>query len=256
MLSTQTDSSTCVILTATVQVKDSMVFTARRDTETRLEDYKQAFRLWLACPDVKSLVVVENSGFDLSALAEMASRVPDKNVEFLSFKCPDFDGSLGKGYGEMLCLEHCLQHSKLLTLSSRFLKVTGRYYLANASAVLQFIDTRRDAEVICDMLLNLSWADSRAFGGNTEFLRTYLCPMLDQLNDSRGSFIEHVLARAVHQVMANCGKWALPPFPLQIQGTSGSVGQVWRVSLKRRLKMQVRQALLARFLNSGPQLGT
>ena len=99
MPSTPIDSSTCLLMTATVQVKDSMVFTARRDTETRLEDYKQAFRLWLACPDVKSLVVVENSGFDLTVFAEMASRVPDKNVEFLSFVCPDFDGSLGKGYG-------------------------------------------------------------------------------------------------------------------------------------------------------------
>jgi hypothetical protein len=240
-------------MTATVRVKDSMVFTARRDTETRLDDYKQAFRLWLACPDVRSIVVVENSGFDLTVLAEMASRVPDKNVEFLSFVCSDFDGSLGKGYGEMLCLEHCLQHSKLLASSPRFLKVTGRYYLTNASAVMHFINSRCDAEVICDMLLNLSWADSRAFGGSTEFLRTYLCPMLDQLNDSQGSSIEHVLARAAHLVMANNGKWALPPFPLQIQGTSGSLGQVWRLSLKQRLKLQVRQALLARFLNSSPQ---
>jgi hypothetical protein len=232
-----------------------MVFTARRDTETRLKDYKKAFRLWLACPDVKSMVVVENSGFDLTAFAEMASRVPDKTVEFLSFKCPDFDGSLGKGYGEMLCLEHCLQHSKLLAMSPRFLKVTGRYYLTNASAALQFLDARRDAEIICDMFLNLSWADSRAFGGNTEFLRTYLCPMLDQLNDSKGSSFEHVLARAAHQVMANSGKWALPPFPLQIQGTSGSLGQVWQMSLKQRLKIQIRQAFLARFLNSEPQKG-
>jgi hypothetical protein len=253
MPSAQIDPSTCLLMTATVQVKDSMVFTARRDTETRLEDYKQAFRLWLACPDVKSIVVVENSGFDLTVLAEMASRVPGKNVEFLSFVCPDFDGSLGKGYGEMLCLEHCLQYSKLLALSPRFLKVTGRYYLTNASAVLQFVNTRRDAEVICDMLLNLSWADSRAFGGDTEFLRNYLCPMLDQLNDSKRSSFEHVLARAAHLVMANNGKWALPPFPLQIQGTSGSQGRVWQVSLTQRLKRQVRQALFAKFLNSVPQ---
>lgn len=256
MPSTQIDLSPCLILTATVQVKDSMVFTARRDTDTRLEDYKQAFGSWLACPDVKSLVMVENSGFDLTVFAEMANRVPDKSVEFLSFVCPDFDGSLGKGYGEMLCIEHCLQHSKLLASSPRFLKVTGRYYLTNASAVLQFVNTRRDAAIICDMLCNLSWADSRAFGGDTEFLRSYLCPMLDQLNDSKGSSFEHVLARAAHLVMANSGKWALPPFPLQIQGTSGSLGHVWRVSLKQRLKMQVRQALLARFLNSAPQTGT
>ena len=72
-------------------------------------------------------------------------------------------------------MEHFLHHSKLLALSPRFLKVTGRYYLTNASAVLEFVNTRRDAAVICDMLLNLSWADSRAFGGDAEFLRnTYV----------------------------------------------------------------------------------
>ena len=39
-------------------------------------------------------------------------------VEFVSFTAPPFDGALGKGYGEMLCLEHALQNSRLLSESS------------------------------------------------------------------------------------------------------------------------------------------
>src|ERR1700761_4610533 len=95
------NSSTCLLLTATIKVKDDLVFTARKDTNTRLSDYKQALTLWLAHPDTKSVVFVENSGSDLSELREIAKQAPTKNVEFLSFTPPDFDAALGKGYGEI-----------------------------------------------------------------------------------------------------------------------------------------------------------
>ena len=153
----------------------------------------------------------------------------------------------------MLCLQHCLDHSKLLKATPRFLKVTGRYFVANASALLEFIQTRPDADVICDMRRNLTWADSRAFGGNRAFLETFLCPMLDQLNDSADSTFEHVLARAAHFAMAHCGLWIPAPFPIKIQGTSGSRGHVWQVSLSERIKSTLRQALLAKTLSSGPR---
>jgi hypothetical protein len=252
MPSNHSNSPVCLLLTATVQVKQSMIFTERRDTNTRLEDYKKALALWLDTPEITSIVFVENSGFDLCELVELANKVPGKKVEFLSFECPDFDGSLGKGYGEMLCFEHCIQHSKLMADSPRFLKVSGRYYLRNVSAMLQFIDARPDAIVICDMLNNLTWADSRAFGGHTEFLRSSLCPMIHELNDSNGSYLEHVLARAAHHVMANSGTWALPPFPLQIQGVSGTGGDEWHQKPIPKLKRRIRQALLAKCLSSGP----
>ena len=230
-----------------------MVFTARTDTQARLQDYKQALAAWLACPDVHSLVFVENSGYDLSELVDIANRVPGRKVEFLSFTCREFDPALGKGYGEMLCLEHCLQHSALLAEASRFLKVTGRYTIANVSALLHFIDARQDADVICDMRRNLTWADSRAFAGTPDFLRRYFCPMIDELNDSTDSTFEHVLARAAHLAMAYRGLWVPPPFPLQIQGISASRGSVWQAGLTEKLKSRVRQALLAKTLSSGPR---
>lgn len=243
----------CVLLTATVQVRQEIILTARRDTHTRLEDYKKAFSWWLKQRDVQRLVFVENSGFDLSELAEIAARVPEKTVEFLSFTAPSFDGALGKGYGEMLCLQQCLERSALLTEASRFLKVTGRYSIANASSLLSFVALRNEADVICDMRLNLTWADSRAFGGSVEFLRMYLCPMLGELNDSKDSTFERVLARAAHLAMADHGLWIPPPFPIAIQGVSGSRGHVWRASLKEQWVSRLRQALLARTLSSGPR---
>lgn len=253
MTNTPANASTCLLLTATIKVKEDMAFTARKDTGTRLNDYKQALTLWLAHPDTKTLVLVENSGSDLSELREIANQTPEKNVEFLSFKAPDFDGSLGKGYGEMLCLQYAIEHSELLARSPQFVKMTGRYFLVNATAFLRFVGSRRDAEIICDMLLNLTWADSRVFAGTTDFLRNYFFPLRHELNDSQGSNFEHVLARAVHACMANRGTWAEPPFPLEIQGVSGSQDRGWQMSLKDKLKLRIRHNLFARFLATAPR---
>ena len=226
---------------------------ARKDTNTRLTDYKKALTLWLAHPDIKSLVLVENSGSDLSELVEIAKGTPEKNVEFLSFTGPKFDGSLGKGYGEMISLQYAIEHSQLLARSQQFVKVTGRYYMTNAAKFLLFAESRRGTEIICDMLMNLTWADSRVFAGTTDFLRTYLFPLRDEVNDSRGSNFEHVLARAVHACMANRGAWAEPPFPLEIRGISGTQDRGWQRSLQDKVKLRVRHYLFARFLNSGPR---
>lgn len=243
----------CILLTATVRVNQDMAFTVRRDTDTRYQDYKQAFLQWIAAPGDSPLVFVENSGFDLSELQSLAAGKPSRTVEFLSFQCPPFDGALGKGYGEMLCLEHCLAHSKILKSSPRFLKVTGRYFLSNAQDILGAIEARPDADLICNMLQDLTWADSRAFGGSTSFLRDYLCPMRDLLNDTAGSAFENILARAMHRLMADAGKWALLPMPPQVKGHSGSLGRAWSRTPLQELKQQVRFKLLAYLLRLHPE---
>lgn len=253
MTNTPAKSSVCLLLTATIRVKEDVVFTARKDTNTRLNDYKQALTLWLAHPDVKSLVLVENSDSDLSELRKIADQTPEKNVEFLSFTVPEFDGSFGKGYGEMMCLQHAIEHSELLSQSPQFVKVTGRYYLTNATNFLHFAKSRRDADIVCDMLLNLTWADSRVFAATTDFLRTYLFPLRNEVNDSKGSNFEHVLARAVHACMADGGIWAEPPFPFEINGVSGSQDRGWKMSLTDKLKLRVRYKLFTRFLSSAPR---
>lgn len=244
--------STC-LLTATIQVKENLALTARKNTNLRLNDYKQALTRWLAHPDVHSLVLVENSGFDLSALREIADRTTGKDVEFLSFTAPAFDGSLGKGYGEMLCLEHALEHSRLLARSSQVVKVTGRYSLRNATEFLHFAYRCREVDVICDMLQNLTWADSRVFAASPDFLRTYLFPLREELNDSLASNFEHVLARAVHSCMAHRGVWIKPPFPFEIEGVSGSQDRDWKMGLKDRLALRLRYRLFTHFLAANPK---
>lgn len=230
-----------------------MAFTVRRDTDTRYQDYKQAFTQWVHTPGDFPLIFVENSGFDLSELKAISDAAAKRKVEFLSFQCPPFDGSLGKGYGEMICLDYCLDHSEILRSRSRFLKVTGRYFLSNAARLLHAVESRPDADVICNLLDDLTWADSRAFGGSTSFLRDHLCAMRHLVNDSEGRAFENVLARAMHRVMSDGGKWALLPEPPQLTGVSGSLGRAWGRTPLQELKQQVRFKLFAYLLAIHPE---
>jgi hypothetical protein len=238
----------CVILTATVEVKDTS-FTLRTDTATRLNDYKQAFLKWVHTPSVKSLVLVENSGFDLAEFQRIADSIPHKKIELLSFTCPPFDGRLGKGYGESFCLEYASQHSKLLTASNYYLKATGRYYLRNAHSFLDFIAQNPDVDVVCNLTKNLTWADSRVFGGKTKFLEQYLYPLRESINDSADVYIEHVLARAIHTQIGDCGRWELPPELPEIEGISATINTSYRVNpfraLARRKLYQLKRRLVA-----------
>ena len=239
----------CVILTATVKVGD-ISFTTRTDPAVRLADYKYALSKWLADSSIDALVFIENSGFDLSELQEICGSHKTKHVELISFKCADFDGRLGKGYGEILCLEHALQESQLLQRSHQFLKTSGRYYLRNARPLLDFLSQNPQLEIMCDLKKNLTWADSRAFGGRVEFLRHYLIPLRESINDSADVFFEHALARATHRAMADARPWAMPPQSLDIEGVSATSNASYRVNplrvFARRMLHQIKLTLEAR----------
>lgn len=238
-----------VILTGTVIVRD-MPSTARTDTDLRLADYKRAFQRWIADPAVQSLVFVENSGFPLTDFEALARTHPEKEIELLSFTCPGFDPALGKGYGEMLILQHALQHSKLISNSHQFLKATGRYYLHNADTMLQFLASNPKLDVVCDLIAMLTWADSRAFGGRIEFLREYLLPRQGDVDESKNICFETVLARAIHQVMADGGNWTLPPEVLKISGVSATSNAGYSTSrlklIALKLLFRAKQILFAR----------
>ena len=243
----------CLIVTATIAVKDDMSHTVIRDPRVRHEEYKGVLRKWMSTPGDFPIVFVENSGFDLSELRAIASESRQHPVEFLSFHCPPFDGNLGKGYGEMFCLEHCLEHSETLRSATRFVKVTGRYYLKNARAFMAYVAMRVDADVVCNLLVNLTWGDSRAFGGKVSFLAEYLVPRKHLVDDSKQTAFEHVLARAGHAAMADGGMCGVPPMPLRIEGSSASQGHRRRPSLKRQIAQLLRQKLFVRTLTTYPE---
>jgi hypothetical protein len=222
--------SPCLLITATISPHKDMVFTVRTDVAVRLNDYAVALEHWLKHDAVRDIVFVENSDHNIEPLRQIATRFPLKRVEFLSFAVPTYNGSLGKGYGEMFCLEHALKNSHLLREHTHLVKVSGRYSMRNLDDLLIFLRTHCELDALVLLRQRLTWADSRVFGASIKFVQDVLLPRHHEINDSTGIYFEHVLARAVHQMMAGGGRWETPPTYMQIEGIQGTNGKAFRSS--------------------------
>lgn len=216
-----------LVLTATVNPGPLTINNLRPDPNLRLEDYRKALRFWLAEPTFTQIVFCENSAFDLSSLVEV-SRLHNphqKAVEFLSFLAAPFPLQKGKSYGELMILEYVLQDSALLRNASHLMKVTGRYRVPNIAELLRGDVSRYD--VICDFRRNLITTDSRVFCASLSFLREYLLPLRDILDESACLGFERTLARAVHRAMADGRKWTLFPHAVDVRGIAGTRGRAF-----------------------------
>jgi len=61
----------------------------------------------------------------------------------------------------------------------------------------------------------------------------------DQIDDSKRNFFEHALGRAVHELLANGGSWSAIPFPLIVEGISGT-NNAKHNTIKNILKIKLR----------------
>jgi len=228
-----------VLLTATVDVGD-VVLIERRNRELRIRDYQAALARWCTASGVTKVVMGENSGFDLEQLIPAQKTV---DLELISYKEAPFLPELGKGFGELSTIRHVLKHSRSIRSESFILKVTGRYFVENISAVVQHLSESPPLATMCDFSRNLTFCDSRVFGGSVEFLQGFLCPLIGIANDSAGVYIEHCLARAGHSAIAAGLRWGPPPCWLDIRGISGTGNYTYSASLARRLYRQFRLKL-------------
>jgi hypothetical protein len=239
-----------ILLTACVNARE-VSFLVRRNTQMRMEDYKGSIQLWLADRKIPYIVFCDNSGYDLSEIEKICKEhnIHNKEIELLTFDGQEFSPDLGKGYGEMRIISHALAHSKLISQHPMIMKVTGRFYVKNAAAIIEKI-VKKKADIFCDLRWNLTHADSRVFCASIPFLQQYLIPLQESLNDSRNITFEHILARAVHQAMAHGRRWEMLPHPADIRGISATANVVIPSSLlyraKRRLFRLIKASVLAR----------
>jgi len=244
-------TDTVVLLTACID-PGTTIAVRRKDPATRLNDYKVALKRWLTLPGVQSIVFCENSGYDL---AEIESVYKDysghnKSLELLSFRGQDFPSFLGKGYGEMGIIRYALDHSRIISSMHSIMKVTGRFFIPNAGKILNIVGQRKGVDIFCDLRNNLLSSDSRVFCATVEFIRKYLLPYQDLINDSAGMVFEDVLARAAHRAMADGRKWEMMPCAHHMIGISGTNNESVPGSrlnlLKRELFRRMKSIVLNR----------
>ena len=234
--------SVVILLTATVDPR-GMVRTVVSNPDTRLGEYHAVIRdLVVQLPGV-SIVVCDNSGWGVerAAQGESATLWPDQ-VQFISFDDHGEAIRRGKGYGEMGIILHVLEHVPAVATADLVVKVTGRYRIANAGPLIDKIGAAGPIDVVVDLVAGLTQADCRFFASSPRFLRDYLVPMRESIDDDRGVCFEHVLARAVHRAMADGLVWRPMPDVPVIVGRSGTHGRLYasgrvRVLIRRMRKL-------------------
>jgi hypothetical protein len=157
-----------LIMTATLNPPAGAV--ARADTQLRLNDYLGALEFYLQLPveTIDRILLVDNSGADLTPLADLAKRVVhDKEVELISFFGNDHDPKLGKVYGEFTLMDFGLAHSQLFTAQDLVWKTTGRLRILNLPALMHSLqrEQRGSFDLCCD-LHNLPWVGSGQWTNN------------------------------------------------------------------------------------------
>lgn len=201
-----------------------MHFTNLQDIEVRKSQYIEAIQYYLQQTNCH-ILFVENSGIDISA--EFNSNPDLGRLEFLTFKGNNFDKSLGKGYGEMMILDHATRNSVFFQRSAFMCKITGRYQIRNIKQLLaSYVAEKKEIMVLLGQQLNYS--DSRIFFATPSFFRDILLKYQDQVNDLKKSYFEHVLCKAVLEAVT-LGYTYMPfKYKIRISGQSGTDGQFYK----------------------------
>lgn len=230
------DFKCSLILTACIKPID-IPFLERKSELDRLEDYKKSFIKWCKNKMVNEIIFIENSGYDLSFFNEKAKNFPDKEIEIISVNLNNsFDKKLGKGYGEYLCLNEIIKQSNIFKKNNHFIKVTGRYYIENYMKFFkEFINKKSDIFVCIKD--NLNYADSHVFAGSNYFLSNYVLSSISKINDSKGIFMEHCLAKSVLSgINANLKFEHFEIYPI-ISGIIGTNNKSFKNNFIKKIKL-------------------
>jgi hypothetical protein len=217
----------CVlILTACIEPK-GMSFTKLQDPEIRKHQYIEAMKFYLQHTDM-NILFVENSGHDVSS--EFATEIENGRVEVLTFSGNDYPRALGKGYGEMILLEHAVKHAGLVQQADFIFKVSGRYKVRNIAKFFLQYQTDNQPEILADLQRFYTMADARMWGATPQFIRDCLLQKKEKVNDTAGYYFEHALADAILEYIIQDHRFALFKYLPRYTAISGTDGTPYKDS--------------------------
>lgn len=116
----------------------------RASPELRLRDYIEALSKSLKIEDsrIGKLVLLENSGFSASRLGKLITERAGeirRDIEVISYLAPQRPEGVHYGYSEFQMIDDLMDRS--IWLSSKFIKITGRYWYPDISLLLDKIPT-------------------------------------------------------------------------------------------------------------------
>ena len=238
----------CLILTCTIN-PIQMPDLVRSDPKIRLQDYKKSFSFWVNNKFVNKIILIENSNFDLSFFREIANNSKDKEIEIISSNSNNtYDKSLGKGYGQYLCLKEIFEKSKIIKTTEYCIDVTGRHCIKNFKTIIDDIE-KSQSDIYVNLTDNLKFADANIYGGTKEFFVNYLIPETKKTNDSLNKIFENCVSNATLKAMADGMILSRTPVYAEIDGFIGTNGKKYKQSIIKKIKLYFFQKLKIYFFN-------
>lgn len=225
-----------IILPCTINPNE-MPNVARYDVETRLNDYKKSFNFWIENKNINKIILIENSGYDLSFFNKIAKKFPNKKIEIISSNSNNsFNKKLGKGYGEYLCLKEVFENSKIVKNTDYFIKITGRYIIKNFNSILKDMISN-NADIYLNLSNNLKYSDSVIYGGNKKFFENYVIPEKEKTTDEINNLSENKIANATLKAVSDGLTLSKIPIYADKEGFIGTNGKKLRQNTLKKIKL-------------------
>ena len=217
-----------IFLTGTINT-NGIAFVKLSDPVIRQKQYIDNINFYLKNSKLK-ILFVENSATDISSYFK--KEIENNRIEILTFAGNEFDGNLGKGYGEMSIIEYSLLHSKFMKNARNIYKNTGRLKVLNFNYFDNYYN--KIDEKIISVYLNdkNNFCDSRFFVANLDFYTNYLVTFKSQINDTNEINFEHVLSKAaLKYIIDNANSFIQFPTIPRIAGVCGSDGVTYNSNI-------------------------
>jgi hypothetical protein len=237
-----------IILTCTVN-PIQMPNLVRSSPEIRFQDYKKSFNFWVNNAFVHKIILLENSNFDLSYFNKIAKDIKNKEIEIISSNSNNkYDKSLGKGYGQYLCLKEIFDQSQIVKTTKYFIDVTGRHCVKNFKAIIEDI-IKNESDIYVNITDNLKFADANIYGGTKNFFINYLLPETKKTNDSQNKIFENCVASATLKAISDGMNLSKTPIYADIEGFIGTNGKKYKQSIIKKIKLFFFRKLKIYFFN-------
>lgn len=228
-----------VLLTACIS-PNGMSKTVVQNADERLKQYLDAMDFYLINTPY-DIVIVENTLFDINL-----SNNP--RVEYITFDGNNYNKLFGKGYGEALIIDHALKNSFFLKEADFIIKVTGRLKVINIIEIINSLSLpyrKLHNTVFANITWDVTSCYSHFFIANRLFLDSFFLKIVNEINDSKSVYFEHVLMKAITSWKIEKNHFYVIYNPIVVEGVSGSTGENY---LDRRSILIIRITQYAKFL--------
>ena len=233
-----------LLVTGCISPDSKVPFLELKDNEERRKQYVKSLRYYIKHTNAKKIVYCDNSNQKYIPKLKKEASECNKQFEWVSFlgdtkKCLE----KGKGYGEGEIIEYALKNSKLLKEASYFIKVTGRVIIKNYNILVRFMN-KNNTYFLRNSADNI---DTKFYGMSINNYKNFFMHSYNYVDDKNDKYLEHVFSDVIKDKSIAISDFIV--FPNSV-GVSGSTGEKYDLSFKRRLKENIK-IIARRFRSDG-----